>query len=156
MRRFLAILGLGVLTVLAGGCGATVITPPDGVTPPDGAGDINQLLAPDATGWIDKSTTGATGIQGQWHAFDDGRFDVRGVTPGNCQTAKYGECSIVREPARGSPYAPTPGLGMCTSGVIARWIAGSDGITPDGSPGWAGIVLDLNAPDWPEPRTAMN
>jgi hypothetical protein len=145
MRRFLAILGLGVLTVLATGCGSLVVTPPDGVA------DINQLLTPDATGWVDKSTTGATGIQGQWHVFDDGRFAVRGVTAESCQTAKYGECSIVREPARGSLYAPTPGLGMCTSGVIARWIAAprSHPDDPQGERRW----LELrNAPDVTENR----
>src|ERR1041385_7124545 len=101
MRRFLAILVLGVW---ASGCGALVVTPPDVVTSPDEVADINQVLTPDATGWVDKSVTGVTGIQGQWRAFDDGRFAVAGLTAESCQTAKFGECSIVREPASGSTY----------------------------------------------------
>jgi hypothetical protein len=109
----------------------------------------DQLLVPDATGWVDRSATGTTGIQGQWHAFADTRF---GAPASDCRTDVFGECSIVHEPAPGSSGAPTAGLGMCTSGVIARWIAGSSGLTPDYSPGWAGLVLELGMPDWPEPR----
>jgi hypothetical protein len=113
----------------------------------------SQLLVPDATGWVDRSATATTGIQGPWHAYDDTLVSVNGLPAGVCPTADHadGECSIVSEPAPNSPYAPTEGRGMCTSGVIAKWIAGSDAVTSDGSPGWAGITLDLNMPDWPEP-----
>lgn len=142
MRKAAAMLGLGTASALAAGCGASVDTL--------AAGD--QLLAPDATGWVDRSATGTTGIQGQWHAFADDRF---GAPPSGCQTAALGECSIVHEPTPGSPYAPTSGLGMCTFGIIARWIYGSPGLTPDYSPGWAGIVLGLGMPDWPEPRASV-
>jgi hypothetical protein len=134
MRTWAAILGVGMVSAWATGCGSSVYTPPGG-----GAA-VDQLLAPDATGKVDLSATETTGIQGQWHAYADDRF---GVPAGHCQTTAYGECSIVSEPAPGEPFAPTAGLGMCTSGIIARWIAGSAGITPDGSPGSGGIVLEL-------------
>jgi hypothetical protein len=151
MRGFLAILVLGALSGLATGCGALVDTP-------DGGADIDQLLTPDENGWIDKSTTGTTGIQGQWRALADDLSRVPALTAGGCQTDAYGECSTLHEPVLGRRYAPTAGLGMCTSGVIARWIAvaGSNGITPDGSSGRAGIVLDLKTPDWPEPRESSS
>jgi hypothetical protein len=117
---------------------------------------MDQLLVPDPTGWVDKSVTGSTGIQGQWHAFPDTHFEVIGVPAGTCQSAESGDCSIVREPVPGAPFAPTAGHGMCASGIIARWIARSDGLTPDGSAGWAGIALDFDLPDWPAPRTPTN
>ena len=129
MKGGLARVGLAAASALAAaGCGGPTPAPPDG----------NQLLVPDATGWVDGSKTGTTGIEGQWHAYADPRF---GVPAGDCQTTAYGECSIVSEPAPGSTFAPTAGLGMCTSGIIARWISGSRGLTPDGSPGWAGYAI---------------
>src|SRR5260221_14378149 len=126
--RVLSILVLGALSVLATGCGSWVATS-------GGGGDINQLLTADETGWVDKSTTGTTRIQGQWRAFADDPSDVPALTAGGCRSNAYGECSTLREPVPGRPYAPTAGLGMCTSGVIAKWIAvvGSKGITPDRS-----------------------
>ena len=133
MTRAAASLGLALACALAAGCGASIAPPADG----------DQLLEPDATGWVDGATTGTTGIEGQWHAYADPRF---GVPAGDCQTTAYGECSIVSEPAAGATFAPTAGLGMCTSGIIARWISGSRGLTPDYSPGWAGIVLELGQP----------
>ncbi len=142
MRRAAGIFGSWTLAALAAGCGA-----------PLDAASASQLLAPDATGWVARSTTGTTGIQGQWHASADSQFGARA---GDCQTSAYGECSIVDQPAPGATFAPTPGLGMCTSGLIARWIAGSHGLTPDYSPGWAGIVLELDMPDWPQPRAATD
>lgn len=145
MRKAVVMLGLGTASALAAGCGAS------GANETPAAGD--QRLAPDATGWVGRSATGTTGIQGQWHAFADSRF---GTPAGDCQTTAFGECSIVHEPAPGSTYAPTSGLGMCTSGIIARWIYGSQGLTPDYSPGWAGIVLELGMPDWPEPRASVD
>jgi hypothetical protein len=130
MTKAMAIIGLATASALAAGCGPSIASPPDS----------DQPLEPDATGWVDRSTTGTTGIEGQWHAYADPRF---GVPAGDCQTTAYGECSIVDEPAPGSTFTPTAGLGMCTSGIIARWISGSRGLTPDGSPAWAGIVLEL-------------
>jgi hypothetical protein len=143
MRKAAAILGLGMASAVASGCWSSTDEP--AVT--------DQLLAPDATGWVGKSTTGTTGIQGQWHAFADTRFGARAS---DCRTTAFGECSIVDQPAPGSTYPPSAGLGMCTSGIIARWIASSNGLTPDYSPGWAGIVLELDMPDWPEPRASVD
>ena len=141
MTKAVVILGLGTASVLTAGCGSSNDGPPA----------TDQLLEPDPTGWVARSATGTTGIQGQWHAFADTRFGTRAS---DCQTTAFGECSIVDEPAPGSNYGPTAGVGMCTSGIIARWISGSIGVTPDYSPGWAGIVLELGMPDWPEPRAS--
>ena len=143
MTKAVAILGLGTASVLTAGCGSSNDGPPA----------TDQLLEPDPTGWVARSATGTTGIQGQWHAFADSRFGARAS---DCQTTAFGECSLVAEPAPGSTYAPTAGVGMCTSGIIARWISGSIGVTPDYSPGWAGIVLELDMPDWPEPRGSVD
>jgi hypothetical protein len=117
---------------------------------PTGTGR-DQLLMPDRTGWVARSHTGTTGIQGQWRAVEDGRRIDTGLPDGYCDTAPYGECSIRQEPAPGTTYGPTEGLGMCASGVLARWIAGSAGLTPDGSSGSAGIALDLNQSERPAP-----
>jgi hypothetical protein len=145
MSSSLPILVLGITFVFLCACGASSDT-----------AAVDQLLVPDSTGWVDKSVTGTTGIQGQWHGFPDTHFAVIGVPAGTCQSAASGECSIISEPVPGAPYGPTAGRGMCASGIIARWIANSDGLTPDGSPGWAGIALDLNLPDWPAPRMPTN
>ena len=55
------------------------------------------------------------------------------------------DCSAVREPDPAADnYAPTKDLGMCTSGIVARAVYGSDGLTPI----WgAEIVFSLNAAD---------
>jgi hypothetical protein len=127
------------------GCGSAI----------DAGRAVDQVLVPDARGWVDLSTSGGTGIQGQWHALGDSRFGLSGGSAGSCRSTDYGECSIVREPALGSSYAPTAGLGMCTSGLIPRWITDSVGLTPDGSPGLGGIELELDMPAWPEPRTEL-
>lgn len=133
------LLALGALT-LVGGCGS----------PPAGAPLRDQPLDPDAEGWVDRSVTGTTRIQGQWRGwqpFNELPSNV-GVEPGTCPpTAEYGDCSIVIEPAADRSYSPTAGLGMCASGVIARWIyrsTDSAPLTGDGQPGRAGIVFDLN------------
>lgn len=151
MRNSLATVLAGVWLVLATACGVSNDSPA-GARP-----SAAQLLTPDATGWVDKSRTGTTGIQGRWRGFT-GSPALPGLTAGGCHSDVYGECSIVQEPAADRPYAPTPGLGMCAAGVIAKWIAvvGSRGITPDASSDRAGIVLDLNTPDWAEPRTSKN
>jgi hypothetical protein len=83
-----------------------------------------QLLVPDAEGRVDRSTTGATGIQGHWKVVADterchgiGKHDVR-------------ECSrFITPDAAAHAFAPTPGVGMCATGVTAPVISGEDGKT---------------------------
>ncbi len=102
-----------------------------------GGSDRGQLLTPDATGWVDRSTTGTTAIQGAWYAFTDGSSCL--------PRHPAAECSTFVPPDLGSPsFAPTGGLGMCAAGVAAKVIAGSDG-KPDWSNIWgARIAFDLN------------
>ena len=80
-----------------------------------------QLLAPDDNGRVEQSTTGTTGIQGRWFAAADtddchrrGKHAVR-------------ECSLFITPNPQAPaFGPTADLGMCTVGVVAKAVAGSD------------------------------
>jgi hypothetical protein len=81
-----------------------------------------QPLVPDAEGRVARSTTGATGIQGDWHARADtedcrtkGKHDVR-------------DCSRFVTPDPAAPaLAPTADLGMCATGVTAPVVPGKDG-----------------------------
>lgn len=85
-------------------------------------GGAGQLLTPDATGWVDRSTTGTTGIQGPWYAFTDGESCLSRHTAA--------ECSVLVTPDPADPiFAPTANLGMCAVGVIAKVIPGPG---PDG------------------------
>jgi hypothetical protein len=101
-------------------------------------GAAGQPLTPDDTGWVDRSTTGSTGIEGAWYTFADSE---------NCLAAGHpaAACSlfVTPDPAAGV-FAPTGDLGMCAVGVVAKVIAG-----PDGQPDWnniwgAYIAFDLN------------
>jgi hypothetical protein len=114
------------------------------MTPPPAAED--QLLEPDRDGWVDRSTTGDTGIQGAWFVYADSD---------GCQRAGYAksECSIVIEPASGSPtFSRTPSLGMCTSGVVARVLPGSNGQPDYDNIYGAGIGFNLSIPDTGQPQ----
>jgi hypothetical protein len=105
-----------------------------------------QLLEPDKDGWVDGSTTGDTGIQGAWYFFGDS--DI-------CAKAGYAktECSIVIEPATDVPtYSPTPGLGMCTSGVVAKVLPGTNGQPDYDHIFGAGIGFTLNISDTWSPQ----
>jgi hypothetical protein len=81
-----------------------------------------QALVPDAQGRVDRSTTGATGIQGRWRSRADtevcrtkGEHNVR-------------DCSRFVTPDPAAPgFAPTADLGMCASGIAAPVIVGKDG-----------------------------
>jgi hypothetical protein len=111
-----------------------------------------QVLTPDDTGWVARGMTGKTRIQGQWFAVADGDDG------GSCQPSLHAQCSHIREPDPdpvAHEFPPTRDLGMCTSGVVARVVAGSDG-SPDYASIWgAEIGLLLNStgsPEWrPEP-----
>jgi hypothetical protein len=129
-----------IVLLYAGGCGIGGTLPSDG-----GSRKPAQELTPDATGWIDRSTTGATGIEGSWYVFADGLgFD--GQVPslvGDCQRGGYppDQCSMIITP---NPtvlgFPPTDGLGMCVIGISARVIGA------DFSRIWgAGIGFNFNA-----------
>jgi hypothetical protein len=81
-----------------------------------------QLLVPDAEGRVDRSTTGATGIQGRWRA----RADTEVCrTKGNHDAR---DCSRFITPDPAAPaFPPTHDLGMCATGVAAPVIVGKDG-----------------------------
>jgi hypothetical protein len=106
----------------------------------------DQLLVPDeATGWVDKSTTGKTKIQGLWVAVADG-VDNNGPS---CQAGGHpaADCSVFDEPDPGATtYLPTKDLGMCTSGIVAKVSSGANG-QPDYDHIWgAEILFLLNVP----------
>lgn len=88
-------------------------------------------------GWVDRSTTGTTGIEGPWYAFTDGESCLARHTPAECSTL------VTPDPA--APiFGPTGDLGMCAVGVVRKVIAGADG-TLDWSNMWgARIAFDFN------------
>ena len=134
----LAIVQAGLLAAVAAGgagCQPTANTSP--VAP--ASRGAKQALVPDENGRVHDSTTGATGIRGQWFA---------AVDAGDCQKkAKQPAeaCSRFITPDLRSPsFRPTDDLGMCVVGVAARTIARADGV-PDWDNLWgARIGLTLN------------
>jgi hypothetical protein len=108
-----------------------------GGTPSTGAG---ILITPDATGWVQADTNDA-GVQGAWYAYGDGTDGAGG--PGTCQKAGHaaGECSSIAMPTGG--MFPNTGGKMCTSGMVAKVINGSNGMPDYGNIWGAGIGLDL-------------
>ena len=132
--------------VLAAGCSSST---PAG--PTDGGGDTGSSvpgtsLTPDPTGWVDRTATGTTGIQGAWYGYGDGAGADGLSSSGDC--VKLGghpanTCSMISSPMNGN-FANTGGI-MCTTGTAALVLNGSNGM-PDYSEMWgAGIALDLNA-----------
>jgi hypothetical protein len=98
---------------------------------------------PDETGRIEPSTTGTTGITGRWFASADTE---------DCQKrGKHAarECSLFIAPDPRAPtFRPTGDLGMCTMGVVAKVLLGSDGRMDWGNMTGAsiGVTLDDGAP----------
>jgi hypothetical protein len=130
---------IAMLAVLvAAGCGAS----PD-AGQPDAA--PRPVLTPDQHGRINEPTTT---IHGAWYAFVDSvRFDGTTYVDGDCQ-AKGGhdtsECSalIAPDPTAGE-FPPSPDLGMCVAGVVAKVIAGPDGMLDTANITGAGIGFTL-------------
>jgi hypothetical protein len=97
-------------------------------------------LVPDERGRVDKSTTGATGIQGRWFVDVD--------TVNYCQKrGKHlpADCSVLITPdPQLGHFAPTGKLGMCAVGVAAKVILRAGG-NPDWENIWgAQVGLTLN------------
>jgi hypothetical protein len=106
------------------------------------------LLPPDSTGWVDRTTTGPTQIQGRWYGFADG-FGADGMSAsGTCESIGHQppeNCSQLTTPSPGS-FPNTDGR-MCTAGVAAG-INLIGGTTPDKNPiKGAGIAFSFNLPD---------
>ena len=133
-----AILQTGLLAAMAApgaGCQPTSHTSP--VVP--ASRSAKQALVPDENGRVHDSTTGTTGIRGQWFAATDADdCQKKGKHPAQA-------CSRFVTPDLRSPsFRPTDDLGMCVVGVAARTIAGAGG-TPDWDNIWgARIGLTLN------------
>jgi hypothetical protein len=106
-------------------------------------------LPPDPTGWVDRSATGTTNIQGRWYGFADG-FGADGTTAtGACEiTGQHApaDCSYLMTPSAGS-FPNTNGK-MCTTGVAARVVNIVGGTTPDyNNITGAGIAFSFNLAD---------
>ncbi len=145
MRKAAAMLGLGTACAWPRGAALRL---PSTLRPQEVSSS-----RPTRTGWVDRSATDTTGIQGQWHAFADERF---GAPRSDCETTAFGECCIVHEPAPGSTYAPTPGLGMCASGSSPD-STGSRGLSHPLSP-WVGRASSSSSAcrTGPEPRASVD
>jgi hypothetical protein len=94
---------------------------------------VQVRLAPDTTGWIDASTN-SFGIHGYWYAWTDGVGADGVAASGGCESAggfAPAQCSSVTTPVP-TPQAPFPNKGepLCTSGVAARVLNGTNGL-PD-------------------------
>jgi hypothetical protein len=132
----------GSVTVGRGGAG--------GRAPGDGGRDrtSNEIaLIPDANGYYDG--TNAAGVVGAWWAIGDDYGPDGSPGTGDCPRAGFPtfECSSITSPTPGKPFAPDPsGRGMCTSGVAASVLPGSDGLD-DYTAIWGNdIGFDLNNP----------
>ncbi len=126
---------LGAVAVGGAGCRAATDTSPG----PTGSRRATQALVPDENGRVHDSTTGTTGIRGQWFAATDADdCQKKGKHPAKA-------CSLLITPDLRSPsFRPTGDLGMCVVGVAAQAIAGPDG-TPDWNNIWgARLGLTLN------------
>jgi hypothetical protein len=122
-------------------------------------GGIVPLL-PDSTGWVDRTATGSTNIQGRWYSFADG-FGADGTTAtGACEmTGQHApaECSQLTTPSPGG--FPNVAGKMCTAGVAARVINVVGSTIPDYNKiSGAGIALSFNLADMtatPRPYNAF-
>jgi hypothetical protein len=103
-------------------------------------------LPPDPTGWVDRTATGTTNIQGRWYGFADG-FGADGTTAsGACEmTGQHApaDCSYLTTPSVGS--FPNANGKMCTTGVAARVVNIVGGTIPDyNNITGAGIAFSFN------------
>jgi len=106
------------------------------------------FLLPDRTGWVDRTATGSTNIQGRWYGFADG-FGADGTpASGVCELAGHApaECSQLTSPSPGS--FPNLSGKMCTTGVAAQIADIVGGTTPDyNAISSAGIAFSFNVPE---------
>ncbi len=106
-------------------------------------------LPPDPTGWVDRTATGTTNIQGRWYGFADGFGSDGTPASGACEmTGQHApaDCSYLTTPSAGS-FPNTNGK-MCTTGVAARVVNIVGGTTPDyNNITGAGIAFSFNLAD---------
>jgi hypothetical protein len=98
------------------------------------------LLVPDADGMFDGSN--AAGVVGAWWGTGDFYDGDTSVGSGTCPMAGFPpeSCSALTTPLPGSPFRLDPnGRGMCTAGVAAQVLNGSDGL-PAWSSIWGNII----------------
>ncbi|SRR6266700_4547569 len=148
MKHFVSIFSLSLslavfgAAVVAAGCSSTGGQKGDG----SAGGGNGTLLLPDATGWVDKTVTGTTNIQGAWYAYGDGIGPDGMPASGDCMKKgmhPMSDCSTIATPAFGK-FPNTAGK-MCTTGTAAAVANLVTGTTPDYDNIWgAGIGLDLN------------
>lgn len=114
-------------------------------------------LPPDPTGWVDRTATGTTNIQGQWYGFADG-FGADGTpASGACELAGHApaDCSYLTTPSAGG-FPNTNGR-MCTAGVAARVANVVGGTNPDYNAfTGAGIAFTFNLADMSGTPLAYN
>jgi hypothetical protein len=115
--------------------------------PPTSATDVK--LTPDATGFIDG--TNAAGVRGSWWATGDLYGTDGSIGGGACPLAGFplAACSVIMTPTPGQPWMPTPDGAMCTTGVAAPVMTGSDG-----QPAWSsiwGTLVGFNLAEMPDP-----
>ena len=105
-------------------------------------------LVPDPPGWVDRTETGSTNIQGRWYGFADG-FGADGTSAsGVCELAGHApaDCSQLASPSPGN--FPNLGGKMCTMGVAAQVANIVGGTTPDyNAISSAGIAFSFNVPE---------
>jgi hypothetical protein len=136
--------GSGGGSVMAGHGGA------GGRAPGDGGQETtsNEIaLTPNARGYYDG--TNQAGIIGAWWATGDDYGSDGSPGTGNCPQAGFpnSDCSNVTSPTPGKPFAPDPsGRGMCTSGVAAAVLVGSDGVAAYSAIWGNDIGFNLNTP----------
>ena len=99
-----------------------------------GPGGPRVGLVPDANGAFDGSNV--AGVRGAWWAGGD-FYGLDGAAGGgSCSLAGFppGSCSMINSPSPGQPFTPDVKGAMCTAGVVAPVIPGSDG-----QPAWSSI-----------------
>ena len=131
-----------------GGSGMGGVTAGSGGVMGDGGSVTSvQALLPDATGWVDRTATGSTMIQGAWFGYSDGLGLDGTPASGDCErlgSHPVSECSNVASPTFGS--FPNIAGKMCTRGTAAQIVNVVGTTTPDYNDIWgAGIAFNLNA-----------
>jgi hypothetical protein len=129
------------------GSGAT------GVGGAAGAAGPGIALVTNADGWLEPNPAGAVG---QWWGIGD--YYGEDLTPGTgpCPAAGFpmSACSTLTTPTPGMPFRPDAYGEMCTSGIAAQVLTGSDGQLA-WSAIWGNIVgFDLATPD-PSPMPVI-
>ena len=117
----------------ATGLGGSPVPGGPGGSAAGGGPGIIVPLVPDANGAFDGNN--AAGVRGAWWAGGDFYGLDGSEGGGSCSLAGFvpGDCSMINTPPPGQPITPVNGA-ICTGGVVAQVISGSDG-----QPAWSSI-----------------